>query len=142
MGFCPFQVVYGVILRGPVDLSTLPDCTRLLGDATIFVEALSDVHQQAIANLETSSSKYKAAADVHRRRLVFEVGDLVWAYFTRDRMPARTYNKLKSKKFGPLEVLERINDNAYRLKLPADINSSDVFNLKALVSLCSRQYRF
>ncbi|KAL0747395.1 hypothetical protein Bca101_029397 [Brassica carinata] len=47
-------------------------------------------------------------------------------------MPAHAYNKLKSKKIGPLEVLERINDNAYRLKLPADMNTSDVFNVKYL----------
>ncbi|WZZ01389.1 hypothetical protein YC2023_073717 [Brassica napus] len=44
------------------------------------------------------------AAAVRRRRLVFDVGDLVWVYFTRDRMPAHTYNKLKSVQVGPLEV--------------------------------------
>ena len=79
-----------------------------------------------------NDSMNKTAADVRRRCLVFDVGDLVWAYFTRDRMPAHTYIKLKSIKVGPLEVLERINDNAYRLKLPADINTSDVFNVKHL----------
>lgn len=76
--------------------------------------------------------KYKTASDAHRRRLVFEVGDFVWAVLTRDRMPAHSYNKLKAKKIGPLEVLERINDNAYRLRLPPDITTSDVFNIKYL----------
>lgn len=47
-------------------------------------------------------------------------------------MPARAYNKLKAKKIGSLEVLERINDNAYRLRLPSDISTSDVFNVKYL----------
>ncbi|KAL0874834.1 hypothetical protein Bca101_024539 [Brassica carinata] len=47
-------------------------------------------------------------------------------------MPAHAYNKLKAKKIGPLEVLERINDNAYRLQLPADITTSDVFNVRHL----------
>lgn len=64
--------------------------------------------------------------------MVFEVGDLVWAVLTKDRMPSRTYNKLKAKKIGPLEVLERINDNAYRLRLPDGVNTSDVFNVKYL----------
>ena len=137
LGFCPFEVVYGIIPRGPLELSTLPDRTRLHGDATTFVDALVDIHAQAITNLESSSSKYKQAADTHRRRLVFEVGDFVWAYLTRDRMPAHAYNKLKAKKIGPLEVLERINDNAYRLRLPDDINTSDVFNVKYLTRFVS-----
>ena len=62
---------------------------------------------------------------------------MVWAYLTRERMPAHAYNKLKSKKIGPLEVLERINDNVYRLKLPADMNTSDFFNVKYLSRLFS-----
>ncbi|KFK29650.1 hypothetical protein AALP_AA7G160900 [Arabis alpina] len=66
---------------------------------------------------------------MHRRRLVFEVGDLVWVVLTRDRMRTGTYNKLKAKKIGPVEVLERINDNAYRLRLPPDITTSDSFVL-------------
>ena len=132
LGYCPFQVVYGIIPCGPVELSTLPDRTRLHGDATTFVDSLADFHTKAVSNLEASASKYKQAADKHRRRLVFEVGDLVWAYLTRDRMPAHVYNKLKARKITPLEVLERINDNAYRLRLPADVNTADVFNVKYL----------
>lgn len=88
-------LVYGIIPRGPMDLSTLPDRSRLHGDATVFVDSIADVHAQAITNLESSSSKYKQAADLHHRRLVFEVDNLVWAYITRDKMPARDYNKLK-----------------------------------------------
>lgn len=119
-----------MIPRGPVDLSNLPDRTRLHGDASIFVDSLAKLHGQAVANLESSSSKYMQAADQHRLKLVFAVEDLVWAYLTRDRMPAHAYNKLKAKKIGPLEVLERINDNAYRLRLPD--TTSDVFNVKYL----------
>ena len=97
-------------------------------DATMRMLLLEVCEQRFSLN----DSMNKTAADVRRRCLVFDVGDLVWAYFTRDRMPAHTYIKLKSIKVGPLEVLERINDNAYRLKLPADINTSDVFNVKHL----------
>ncbi|KAL0643951.1 hypothetical protein Bca4012_042241 [Brassica carinata] len=47
-------------------------------------------------------------------------------------MPAHAYNKLKAKKIGHLAVVERINDNAYRLQLPAHITTSDVFNVRYL----------
>ncbi|KAG7558942.1 Retrotransposon gag domain [Arabidopsis thaliana x Arabidopsis arenosa] len=131
-GFCPFHVVYGLTPRGPVDLSSLPDHTRLHGVAEDFVAELAQVHADTKAHLDSATAKYKASADTHRRRLVFNAGDLVWAVITKDRMPARAYNKLKAKKIGPLEVLERINDNAYRLRLPSDINTSDVFNVRYL----------
>ena len=132
LGFCPFEVVYGLVPRGPIALSTLLDRTRIHGDATTFVDSLHEIHQKAISNLESSSSKYKSAADSYRRSLVFEIGDFVWAYLTQDRIHAHAYNKLKARKIGPLEVVERIYDNAYRLRLPADVNTSDVFNVKYL----------
>ena len=130
--YSPFQIIYGMVPRSPPALLNLPDRVRLHGGAEEFVEQLVETHTQAHDNLQTSVAKYKAAADTHRRRLLFEVGDLVWAVLTRDRMPAHAYNKLKAKKIGPLEVLERINDNAYRLRLPSDITTSDVFNIKYL----------
>ena len=34
---------------------------------------------------------------------------------------AEEYNKLSAKKIGPLEVLEKINPNAYRVKLPSHL---------------------
>lgn len=42
------------------------------------------------------------------------------------------YNNLKSRKIGPVEILEKINANAYRLALPPHIHTADVFNVKHL----------
>ncbi|KAF8109192.1 hypothetical protein N665_0101s0022 [Sinapis alba] len=128
LGFCPFEVVYGFIPRGPVDLSTLPDRTRLHGDATTFVDSITDIHHKAISNLEASSAKYKHSDDSHRRRLVFKVGC------------CSRLQQTQSKKIGPLEVLERINDNAYNIRLPANITTSDVFNVKYLSHFVSATY--
>ncbi|GKB02408.1 hypothetical protein Tco_0830497 [Tanacetum coccineum] len=51
----------------------------------------------------------------------------------QDRFPVGEYNKLSAKKIGPLEIVEKINSNAYRLKLPSHIRCSDVFNVKHLI---------
>ena len=56
----------------------------------------------------------------------------VWAILTKDRFPVGEYNKLAARKIGHLEILEKINPNAYRLKLPSHMRTSDVFNVKAL----------
>ena len=47
-------------------------------------------------------------------------------------MPLREYNKLKSRKIGPVEVMERINPNAYRIRLPDHLKTHNVFNVKHL----------
>jgi hypothetical protein len=57
----------------------------------------------------------------------------VWAILTKDRFPVGEYNKLTARKVGPIEIITKINPNAYRLKLPSHIKTSDVFNVKHLV---------
>jgi hypothetical protein len=57
----------------------------------------------------------------------------VWAILTKGRFPVGEYNKLAAHKVGPIEVIEKINPNAYRLKLPSHIKTSDVFIVKHLV---------
>ena len=43
------------------------------------------------------------------------------------------YKKLATGKIDPLEILEKINLNAYQLKLPSHMRTSNVFNVKHLV---------
>lgn len=132
-GFSPFQVVYGFLPRVSLDLGVSPDRTRFHGRACDFVDQFAELHEKVHTNLEASSQKYKAAADVHRQDVQFNVGDLVWAVLTKDRFKPVTYNKLKSRKIVPLEILAKINNNAYRLRLPPHMNTANVFNVKHLV---------
>ena len=132
-GFSPFQVVYSVVPRGPLDLLPLPNKTRVHGKVGDFVHSLQDTHAQVYENLGRTMGKYKLAADKKRRHLEFDIGDFVWAILTKDRFPVGDYNKLAAKKIGPLEILEKINPNAYRLRLPSHIRTADVFNVKHLI---------
>ena len=43
------------------------------------------------------------------------------------------YKKLATGKIDLLEILEKINLNAYRLKLPSHMHTSDIFIVKHLV---------
>ena len=111
----------------------LPDKTRIHGSAVTFISGLQEVHQVVHDNLLKSASKYKQAADKKRRHIEFDVGDYVWDILTKDRFPVGEYNKLSAKKIGPMEIVEKINSNAYRLKLPSHIRTANVFNVKHLV---------
>ncbi|GJU50539.1 putative reverse transcriptase domain-containing protein [Tanacetum coccineum] len=131
--FSPFQVVYSAQPRGPLDLMTPHVSSSVPKKVQDFVAGLHDVHKAVHENLVRASSKYKQDADHKRRHVDFEEGDFVWAVLTKDRFPVREYNKLSAKKIGPLEIVEKINSNAYRLKLPSHIRCSDVFNVKHLI---------
>lgn len=70
------------LFLGPPNLSSLPDRIRLHGVAGTFVYNIPDTHVETKkANLEAFVVKYKDASDIHRRCLVFEVGDLVWVVY-------------------------------------------------------------
>ncbi|GJR80379.1 putative nucleotidyltransferase, ribonuclease H [Tanacetum coccineum] len=131
--FSPFQVVYSAQPRGPLDLMSLPVSDSIPKKVQDFVEGLHEVHKIVHDNLVRANSKYKQDADQKRRHVNFEVGDFVWAVLTKDRFPVGEYNKLSAKKIGLLEIVEKINSNAYRLKLPSHIRCSDVFNVKHLL---------
>ncbi|PKI57100.1 hypothetical protein CRG98_022494 [Punica granatum] len=62
----------------------------------------------------------------------FEIGSSE-PIFLQDRYPAGEYNKLSARKIGPVEVIEKINSNADRLKLSSHIRITDVFNVKHLI---------
>ncbi|KAF7145040.1 hypothetical protein RHSIM_Rhsim04G0049200 [Rhododendron simsii] len=87
-----------------------------------FVQQLQSIHKETEQHLRASTAKYKLAADKKRRFVEFEVGDFVYAILTKDLYSAHDYNKLAARKIGPVEITEKINPNAYRLKLPSHMN--------------------
>jgi len=129
----PFEIVYGFLPRCPLDLANLPSHTKVNHKAEDFVTQLQDIHNLTRQNLLESIAKFKRDADQKRRLVDFEVGDFVWAVLTKDRFPIGEYNKLSARKIGPVEIIEKINSNAYHLKLPSHIRTADVFNVKHLV---------
>lgn len=49
-----------------------------------------------------------------------------------ERFPNQRSSKLAPRGDGPFRVLEKINDNAYRLELPSELNVSSTFNVTDL----------
>ena len=63
---------------------------------------------------------------------MFAPGDLVWLHLRKDRFPDWRKSKLMPRADGPFKVLEKINDNAYKLELHADFGVSPTFNIADL----------
>ncbi|XP_074570603.1 uncharacterized protein LOC141827283 [Curcuma longa] len=63
---------------------------------------------------------------------VLEPGDWVWVHMRKERFPAQRKSKLQPRGDGPFQVLERINDNAYKIDLPGKYGVSATFNVADL----------
>ena len=102
---CPFQIVYGLIPRAPIDLMPSPTSEKLNFDATQHAELMLKLHAITKENIEHMNAKYKVAGDKGRRQLTFELGDLVWLHFRKERFPEMRKSKLMPRADGPFKVL-------------------------------------
>ncbi|KAA3457131.1 reverse transcriptase [Gossypium australe] len=67
-----------------------------------------------------------------QKKVVFELKDWVWVHMHNERFPAKRRFKLLPREDGPFQVLERINENSYKLDLPGEYNISASFNISDL----------
>jgi len=59
----------------------------------------------------------------------------------KDRFPTKRKGKLMPLSKGPFEVLERVNDNAYKVDLLGDYNISAAFNFSYLSPCIDDSYQ-
>jgi hypothetical protein len=72
-------------------------------------------------NTEKKNEQYATKANKGRRQVIFEPGDWAWVHMRKERFSARR-RKLHPRGDGPFQVLERINNHAYKLDLPGDLS--------------------
>jgi len=128
----PFKVVYGLDPLGPLDLTSRPLDQKPSADAASRVEEIKKIHELVRSKIKKTNEAYQAQADKHKKKMVFQPGDHVWIHLRKERFPSNKRNKLMLRADGPFEVLECINDNAYRVDLPSDYRVSATFNVADL----------
>jgi len=60
---------------------------------------------------------------------LFKLSDLVWVHLKKERFPSKRKSKLLPRVDGPFDMLEKINDNTYKIDLPAEYEVSCIFNI-------------
>jgi hypothetical protein len=129
---CPFEIVYGFSPRAPIDLIPLPSSEKLNFDAKLCGELMLKLQKTTKENIERMNAKYKISGDQGRKQLNFAPGDLVWMHLRKEQFPDLRKSKLMPRADGPFKVLEKINENAYKLDLPVDFGVSPIFNIADL----------
>ena len=87
------------------------------------------MHSKVRTHIEKKTRLYVENANKGRKRVVFEPGDWVWVHMPKERFPDKHKSKLHPRGDGPFQVLERINDNAYKIDLPGEYNVSATLNV-------------
>jgi hypothetical protein len=130
--FSPFEIVYGFNPLTPLDLLPLPVNERTSLDGQKKAELVKKLHESVRQHIEKKNEQYANKANKGRRQIIFEPGDWVWVHMRKERFPVRRRSMLHPRGDGPFQVLERINDNAYKLDLSGEYNISATFNVSNL----------
>jgi hypothetical protein len=129
---CPFEIVYGLLPRAPIDLLPLPSSEQVNFNTQKYADLILKLHETTKESIEHMNAKYKLAGSKGKKHVIFEPGDLVWLHLRKKRFHDLRKSKLLPRANGPFKVLERINDNTYKLELLADFGVSPIFNIADL----------
>ena len=124
--------MYGFNPRAPIDLLPLPTTERVHSDAKERADFILKLHASTKENIEKMTEKYRITGSQGRKEVKLEPGDLVWLHLRKERFPDLRKSKLMPRAAGPYKILEKINDNAYKLELPPEFGVSPTFNISDL----------
>ncbi|KAI3465703.1 hypothetical protein Pfo_022366 [Paulownia fortunei] len=130
--FSPFEIVYGFNPLTPLDLTPLPLNERVNLDGKKKAEFVMQIHEKAKQHIERRTEQYAKQANKGRKKVIFELRDWVWLHMRKDRFLEHRRSKLLPRGDGPFQVVECINDNAYKLELPGEYGVSASFNVSDL----------
>jgi len=117
-GFSPFELLYGRVVRGPMqilkELWTGHDNTEVKNSYQYVIDLknrLQETCRIARENLLEAQGRYKHHYDKKARPRKFKAGDMVIVLLPTD------HNKLLLQWKGPYEVMEVLNDVDYKIRM-------------------------
>ncbi|GJT91570.1 retrotransposon-related protein [Tanacetum coccineum] len=128
----PFEVVYGQ--TPPIHVPYIGGLSKVEAvDRSLL--ARENVIKMLKFHLQRSQNRMKQQADKSRTERQFEVGDMVFLKLQPHRQVTirqGKQHKFSQKFYGPFEIIAKVGQVAYKLKLPAQAQIHDVFHISQL----------
>ncbi len=133
-GFTPFRLTFGQEVQLPLDHAVAAARPSNNPDAAARIERLHADLERARANVGQAQQRQARNVDAHRRAVAFAVGDAVLLSTEHLRMVGsdKRSPKFTFKYIGPFKVKRVVNNNAYELDLPAQLQIHPVLNVSRL----------
>ena len=128
----PFEVEYGFNQLTFMDLIPLPINEQGSLDGKKKAEKVKEIHKRVKQQIEKKNQQHATQANKGRRRVTFEPGDWVWVHMRKERFPSQRKSKLAPWRDKPFQVIQRINDNVYKIDLLVKYSVNDTFNVSDL----------
>jgi hypothetical protein len=135
---CPFEIVCGFKPIAPIDLLSLLLQERTNMEASKRAIYIKKIHEKTKEAIELKAVRKAASMNKHRKKVLFEPGDLVWIHLRKERFPEQRKSKLMLRGDCPFYILAKINDNAYKIDLPPSYGVSNTFNVADLLPYTSK----
>ena len=116
----------------PLNLILLPVDERVSLDGNQKAQVVKDLHAKLQQQIENKNEQYANKANRGRKLVRFEPDDWVWVHMRKERFPEQKRSKLIPRGDGPYQIIERINDNAYKVDLLGEYGVSVTFNVSNL----------
>ena len=131
----PFELATGLQPRVPLEVAK-QNIGQVNPAAHRLARSPQEVLEEARESLEKAARRMKKYADRNRRPMEFQVGDQVLLKQTPQiwkKVDSKTRHRSLIPKYdGPFEVLKRVGQVAYRLKLPDRLKLHPTFHVSFL----------
>ncbi|XP_068504560.1 uncharacterized protein [Phaseolus vulgaris] len=101
-------------------------------DTQAKVDYVRKQHKKVEAQVKGKGECSSKQVNKGRKKVIFDPGDGVWVHMRKEMLTRQRKSKLQSRRDGPFQVLEIINDNAYKIDLSSKYNMSSTFNVSDL----------
>lgn len=128
----PYEALYGRRCRSPVHWDEVGE-KRVLGPK--IVGRTVEVIDKISARIKAAQDRQKSYANTRRKDLEFQVGDKVFLKVAPMKGVPRFGKKckLRPRYIGPFEILDRVENVAYRLALPPELSAMhNVFHISMI----------
>lgn len=131
-GMTPFEIIYG---KPPPALPHYLQGASTNEAMDSMLHSRQEIHRKLQHRLQKAQDTMKKFADTKRRDVTFSIGQ--WVYvklrpFRQRTVAGSIHPKLTKRYFGPFQIIERVGQVSYKLKLPEEARIHPVFHCSLL----------